>query len=292
MNILLTGASGYIGSSLLPHLLEKGHRVIVLLRPGKKAPSGVEVIEGDLLDPVSLKKIPKEIDAAYYLVHSMAQSSKGFFELEERSARNFVEALEQTRAKQVIYLSGLSHGENLSLHFASRKNVEKILQEGKIPVTVLKSSIIIGKGSASFQIIQDLVRRLPVMITPKWLHQLTQPISVENVMEYLTLVLGHEKCLGKTFEIGGPDVLSYKGLLLRVAELQHLKRWIFTVPVLTPKLSAYWLYFVTSASYLLAATLIESLKTPSVCEEESIQELFPIRLFSFDESVKKALRAL
>ncbi len=154
---------------------------------------------------------------------------------------------------------------------------------------MLKSSIIIGKGSASFQIIRDLVRKLPVMITPKWLHQLAQPISVENVMEYLTLVLGNGQCLGKTFEIGGPDVLSYKELLLRVAELQHLKRWIITVPVLTPKLSAYWLYFVTSASYFLAATLVESLKTPSVCEEASIRKLFPIRLFSFDESVRKAL---
>lgn len=293
MKILLTGANGYIGTRLLPHLIAQGHEVFALVRSASRFHTpGVHVIEADLLNRQSLDKIPDEIDAAYYLAHSMAHSASRFTELEALSAKNFRDRISRTRAQQVIYLSGLSNEEHLSPHLFSRKNVDHLLRQGATPVTTLMAGIIIGSGSASFEIIRDLVEKLPIMVAPRWLNNLTQPISILNVLEYLILVLHHPLCIGKKFEIGGPDVLSYKELLLRFARVRALKRWIFTVPVLTPKLSSYWLYFVTSASFPLAQALVESLKTNAVCKETSLQTLFPFKLFTFEEAVRKAFQVI
>src|ERR1700722_14922339 len=237
MKILLTGANGYIGTRLLPRLVEEGHEIYALVRSHsrieipEKFQSQLHVIEADLLDPSSLLKIPDDIDVAYYLVHSMSYSQK-FSELEAASAKNFVSRLESTQAKQIIYLSGLSNEAHLSRHLTSRKRVGEILKMGKIPVTILMAGIIIGSGSASFEIIRDLVEKLPIMVAPKWLNHLTQPIAISDVLAYLTLVLGNPACFGQSFEIGGPDVMSYKGLLLNFAKMRGLKRKIFTVPVL------------------------------------------------------------
>lgn len=293
MKILLTGANGYIGTHLLPRLVDDGHEIYALVRSRfrieipEKFQSQVHIIEADLLNPSSLLKIPTDIDAAYYLVHSMSYSQK-FSELEAASAKNFVSRLENTQAKQIIYLSGLSNEANLSRHLTSRKRVGEILKTGKVPVTILMAGIIIGSGSASFEIIRDLVEKLPIMVAPKWIKQLTQPIAVHDVLTYLTLVLGNPACFGQSFEIGGPDVMSYKDLLLNFAKMRGLKRKIFTVPVLTPRLSSYWLFFVTSTSFSLARFLVDSLINNAVCKENRIQKLFPRKLLSYEEALKLA----
>lgn len=294
MKILLTGANGYIGTRLLPLLLEKGHEVYALVRSSNrvqiptKFEKQVHIIQADLLDAQSLEKIPNEIDAAYYLVHSMSASAEEFTSLEAQSAIHFRDRLSRTQARQIIYLSGIVNEEGLSHHLASRKNVETILQQGKVPVTTLMSGIIIGAGSASFEIIRDLVEKLPIMIAPKWTKNLTQPIAIRDVLDYLILVLDHPSCVGKRFEIGGPDVLSYKELLLEFARIRGLKRRIFTVPVLTPKLSSYWLYFITSTSFSLAQSLVESLKNNVICKEHSIQQIFPKELMDFKTAVLRS----
>ena len=291
MKILLTGANGYIGTHLLPRLIDEGHEIYALVRSHsriaipEKFQSQIQIIEADLLNPPSLLKIPADINAAYYLVHSMSYSQK-FSDLEAASAKNFAKRLENTQAKQIIYLSGLSNEAHLSRHLASRKKVGEILQGGKVPVTILMAGIIIGSGSASFEIIRDLVEKLPIMIAPKWLSQKTQPIAIRDVLTYLTLVLGNLACIGKSFEIGGPDVMSYKELLLNFAKMRGLKRKIFTVPVLTPRLSSYWLFFVTSTSFSLAHFLVESLINNAVCKENRIQELFPRKLLSYEEALQ------
>ena len=292
MKILLTVANGYIGTRLLSRLVEEGHEIYALVRNrssglSHKFQSQVHVIEADLLDPSSLLKIPADIDAAYYLVHSMSYSHK-FSELEAASAKNFVSRLENTQAKQIIYLSGLSNEAHLSRHLTSRKRVGEILREGKVPVTILMAGIIIGSGSASFEIIRDLVEKLPIMIAPKWLKKLTQPIAISDVLAYLALVLGNPACFGQSFEIGGPDVMSYKDLLLNFAKMRGLKRKIFTVPVLTPRLSSYWLFFVTRTSFSLARFLVESLINNAVCKENRIQKLFPRKLLSYEEALQLA----
>lgn len=293
MKILLTGANGYIGTRLLPRLLEAGHEVYALVRSRSRIEipqafqNQLHILEADLLSPSSLTKIPKEIDAAYYLVHSMSYSPK-FSEMEIACAKNFADYLETTQAKQIIYLGGLANEEPLSRHLASRKKVGEILQKGKVPVTVLMAGIIIGSGSASFEIIRDLVEKLPIMIAPKWLNHLTQPIAVRDVLTYLTLVLGNPTCFHQSFEIGGPDVMSYKELLLKLAKIRGLRRKIFTVPVLTPRLSSYWLFFVTSTNFSLARFLVESLMNHAVCKEQRIQKLFPRKLLTYEEAVQLA----
>ncbi len=298
MKILLTGANGYIGSRLLLRLLEEGHFVYPFVRSAVRIEippafeTQVKIIVGDLLNPILLEAIPDEIDAAYYLVHSMSTSADQFSLLEEKSARNFTEKISRTKAKQIIYLSGLANEKRLSLHLASRKNVDGILREGKVPVTTLMAGIIIGSGSASFEIIRDLVEKLPVMIAPKWTQNKVQPIAVRDVLDYLVLVLGHPQCIGEEFEIGGPDIYTYRDLLLKFASIRGLKRWIIPVPLLTPNLSSYWLYFITSASYPLARSLVDSLKNNAVCKEHRIQAIFPKTLFDFETAVQRAFQKL
>lgn len=290
MKILLTGANGYIGTHLLPLLAEQGHEIYALVRSRfrieipEKFRSQIHIIEADLLTPSSLVKIPSDIDAAYYLVHSMSYSQK-FAELEASSAKNFIDRMEKTQARQIIYLSGLANDAHLSRHLTSRKKVGEILQAGKIPVTILMAGIIIGSGSASFEIIRDLVEKLPIMIAPKWLKQSTQPIAVRDVLTYLMLVLDNPSCFNQSFEIGGPTVMNYKELLLKLAKIRGLKRKIFTVPVLTPRLSSYWLFFVTSTSFSLARFLVDSLINNAVCKENRIQQLFPRKLLTYEEAV-------
>ncbi len=298
MKVLVTGANGYIGTRLVPMLVDNGHEVCVLVRGRQRLDlpdeilKKLQIIEADLLEKESLEKISDEIDAAYYLVHSMTTSSGAFAPLEEKCARNFSERMEKTKARQIIYLSGLANEENLSKHLSSRRQVEVILRQGKVPVTTLMAGIIIGSGSASFEIIRDLVEKLPVMITPRWVRNLVQPIAISDVLGYLIDVLGHQKCLGKRFEIGGPDVLSYKEVLLQFARIRGLKRWLVSLPVLTPKLSSYWLYFMTSANYYLASSLVESLKNNAICKEHEIEKIFPKKLLSFEQAVKRAFEKI
>jgi uncharacterized protein YbjT (DUF2867 family) len=296
MKILLTGVTGYIGKRLLPVLLDEGHEVICCVRDKRRFDSSkfqipnsrLSVIEVNFLDKDSLEAIPEDIDAAYYLIHSMSASTDDFESLEKLTAGNFRERINQTRAKQVIYLSGIINDEKLSRHLLSRKQVEDILSEGRYKLTTLRAGIIIGSGSASFEIIRDLVEKLPFMITPKWLNTRSQPIAIRNVMEFLKGILLKEKTYAKSYDIGGPDILTYHEMLLKLAKVRKLKRIIMVVPVMTPRLSSYWLYFVTSISYKLAVNLVNSMKVEIICRENDLREMLNIKLINYEDAVRLA----
>lgn len=295
MKILLTGATGYIGKRLLPILVANGHDVICCVRDKNRffCPTdlieNVTVIEVDFLKKESLHSIPEDIDFGYYLIHSMSDTDANYDELEKISAQNFVQHLLQTNVKQIIYLSGIVNDDKLSKHLTSRKQVENVLNTASFAVTTLRAGIIVGSGSASFEIIRDLVDKLPVMITPKWLNTKCQPIAVTDVLKFLSKSLGHAATYNKSFDIGGPDILTYKEMLLGFAAAKNLKRYIFTVPVMTPKLSSYWLYFVTSTSYKLAAALVSSMKVEVICRNNSINSLLDIQPIGYNEALKNAL---
>ena len=295
MKILLTGVTGYIGGRLLPVLLDEGHTVYCTVRDKSRFPEqyadrkGFELVEADFLKENTLASLPKDIDAAYYLIHSMTASTSHFSEDEAISATNFVRYIESTTAKQVIYLSGIDNDSNLSKHLASRHNVGNILQSGTTyATTILRAAIIIGSGSASFEIIRDLVEKLPVMTVPEFMKNPCQPIAIRDVIYYLLHILLKPETLNKSFDIGGPDILSYLDMLKQVAEVRHLKRHIFVLPLIKTRLCANWLYFVTSTSYTLALNLTESMKNRVVCKENTIRELIPIQLLSFKEAVSLA----
>ena len=295
MKILLTGATGYIGKRLLPILVAQGHEVICCVRDKNRfyCPEefrkNVSVIEVDFLKIETLTAIPTDIDAAYYLIHSMSGSDDNYDELERVSAENFVHRINQTIAKQVIYLSGIVNDKSLSKHLSSRKKVEDVLNNGTFAVTTLRAGIIVGSGSASFEIIRDLVNKLPIMITPKWLNTKCQPIAIPDVLEFLSKSLLNPVTYGKSFDIGGPDILTYKEMLLGFAKAKNLKRWIFTVPVMTPKLSSYWLYFVTSTSYKLASALVSSMKVEVICRDNKINDLLGVKPMSYEQALSRAL---
>ncbi|MDT8401933.1 MAG: SDR family oxidoreductase [Bacteroidales bacterium] len=294
MKILLTGANGYIGRRLLTTLLNSGHHVVCCVRDKNrfdisKYPHGqVEVIEVDFLDLKSLEKIPGDIDVAYYLIHSMSASTNDFASLEKKSAENFRDAIHARSVRQVIYLSGIINNKELSKHLASRKAVEEILKTGSYHLTTLRAGIVIGSGSASFEIMRDLVEKLPLMVAPRWLNTKSQPIAVQNVIEFLTGVMLKEETYDNSYDIGGPDILTYKQMLLKFAKVRRLKRKIIVVPVMTPKLSSYWLYFITSTSYKLAVNLVNSMKVEVVGEKNSLPEMLDIDLLSYEEAVKSA----
>lgn len=294
MKILLTGTTGYIGKRLLPILLAEGHEVICCVRDKKRTDlsnfegENIKIIELDFLDEKSLDVIPKDIDVAYYLIHSMSVSTDDFDTLEEISANNFRDSIQKTNVKQVIYLSGIVNEEELSKHLTSRKNVEDILGSGTYNLTTLRAGIIVGSGSASFEIMRDLVEKLPIMVTPKWLNTKSQPIAIRNVLEFLKGVMLNEYTYNKSFDIGGPEIFTYKEMLLTFAEVRNLKRTIITLPIMTPKLSSYWLYFVTSTSYKLAINLVDSMKVEVICKENDLAERLQIKLIPYKAAVKLA----
>lgn len=294
MKILLTGVTGYIAQRLLPVLLENGHEVVCSVRDksrfnvSKYFSSKISVIEIDFLNEESLVNIPEDIELAYYLIHSMSTQSGDFQEMEEISATNFRNRIDQTNAKQVIYLSGISNASELSKHLSSRKNVGTILTSSKYALTTLRAGIIVGSGSASFEIIRDLVEKLPVMITPKWLNTKCQPIAIRNVVQFLVGVIGISETYNKSYDIGGADIYTYKEMLLRFANVRNLKRRIIIVPVMTPRISSYWLYFVTSTSFALAKHLVNSMKVEVICKPNNLSEMLDIKLIDYDTSIKLA----
>ncbi|WP_276167902.1 SDR family oxidoreductase [Zobellia alginiliquefaciens] len=298
MKILLTGANGYIGMRLLPQLLDMGHEVVCTVRDEarfsieKEMRAQIEVLEVDFLKEVEPFKIPKDINAAYFLIHSMSSSTQDFDAMEAKTAKNFNAYLSETQVKQVIYLSGIVNEENLSKHLWSRKNVERILYEGSFELTVLRAGIIVGSGSSSFEIIRDLCEKLPVMITPKWVLTKTQPIAIRDILTFLTGVLGNEKTYNGSFDIAGPDVLTYKQMLEQYAEVRGFKNYIMTVPVMTPKLSSYWLYLVTSTSYKLALNLVDSMKIEVIASNNRLQEILNIKPHSYKEAIDLAFKKI
>jgi uncharacterized protein YbjT (DUF2867 family) len=293
MKILLTGVTGYIAQRLLPVLLQQGHHVVCCLRDknrfvNKYGYRNITIIEADFLKKETLTSIPTDIEAAYYLIHSMSVEKGDFEKLEETCALNFRESMASTDVKQVIYLSGIVNEHHLSKHLTSRKNVEEILGSGPYPLTTLRAGIIVGSGSASFEIIRDLVEKLPVMITPRWLKTKCQPIAIRNVVEFLSGVLHRPETYNQSFDIGGPDILTYKQMLLNFAAIRGLKRRIFVVPVMTPKISSYWLYFVTATSFALARNLVESMKTEVICQPNDLAEKLGITLLGYNSAIRMA----
>lgn len=301
MHILITGANGYIGTRLLTALSSTEHEVTAVVRNSHRiAPSVRElyatdggsrltILEADLLDSLdNFPALQERVDIAYYLIHSMGGGAD-FEQREALCAQNFVHWLSKSGAKQIVYLSGLlPSGGELSQHLASRQAVQQILSSGNIPVTTLRASIIVGSGSASFEIIRDLVEKLPVMVTPRWAISLCQPISVRNVVSYLIGVLDNNKTFGRSFDIGGPEKMTYLEMLKGYSKARKLKRFILTVPVFTPRLSSYWLHLVTATNYQLAKALVSSLHMETVCKEGSIKEIIPLELLSYEESIDRA----
>ena len=295
MKVLLTGATGYIGKRLLPVLVDRGYSVICCVRDKNKFytessnTAKIEVIEIDLTRKDTLINIPKDIDFTYYFVHSIS-TSKNYSELEKISAINFREALNKTNAKQVIYLSGIVNSQSLSKHLNSRKNVEIELSRGKYALTTVRAGIIIGSGSASFEIIRDLVEKLPVMIAPKWLKTKCQPIGISDVIKILTGIIENEEVYNKSYDIAGNDILTYKEMLLDFASVRGLKRYIWTVPVMTPRLSSYWLFFVTSTSYNLAVSLVDSMKVEVVAKDDEINKILKLQPLAYKECIRQAFK--
>ena len=300
MKVLLTGANGYIGKRLLPLLIERGCQVVCAVRDKARFPAdgfyadpSVSVVEIDFLKKSQVHTELEDIDAAYYLIHSMSdEDSSGFEKLENTAAMHFVELVSGTSAKQIIYLGGITNDDKLSTHLASRKRVDEVLRSGRVPVTSLKAGIIVGSGSSSFEIIRDLVEKLPVMIAPRWVETRTQPIAIRDVLGYLSGVLLREDTFGGAYDIGGPDVLTYKEMILQYADVRGLKRRIITVPVLTPRLSSYWLYFVTSTSYRLAVNLVNSMKVEVVAKPNDLGKRLGIQPINYREAVRLAFQKI
>ena len=294
MKILLTGSTGYIGKRLLPILLQNGHEVVCCVRdrsrfqyegPYKEKVTTAKI---DFLKSDHCQEVPKDIDAAYYLIHSMSTSVSDFESQESISAQNFKSIIESTDARQVIYLGGIINAEKLSRHLSSRKKVGELLTSDKYALTIIRAGIIVGSGSASFELIRDLVEKLPVMITPKWVLTKSQPIAIRDVISFLSGVLLNHHTFNRSFDIGGSNILSYKEMMLQFAEVRQLKRYIWTVPVMTPRLSSYWLYFVTSVSYFLAVNLVNSMKVEVLCDNDDLQKLLGIEPISYREAVERA----
>lgn len=297
MKILLTGATGYIGKRLLPVLVSQGYNVVCCVRDKNKfhyeelLNEKIEVLEVDLNNKESLVTIPKDIDFAFYLVHSMS-TAKNYDELEKKSAINFREVLNNTNVKQVIYLSGIVNSKTLSKHLNSRKNVELELSKGNFSLTTVRAGIIIGSGSASFEIIRDLVEKLPIMIAPKWLKTKCQPIGISDVIKILTGILNNEKTFNNSYDIAGDEILTYKEMLLDFASVRGLKRYIWTVPVMTPKLSSYWLYFITSISYKLAVSLVDSMKVEVIAKDNEVNKLLNLNPLTYKECINQAFKKI
>ncbi|ARV05770.1 epimerase [Polaribacter sp. SA4-10] len=297
MKILITGTTGYIAKRLALKLLESNHELVCCVRDLDRIPDEIEnqknvtFLKVDFLDLENIE-LPKDIDAAYYLIHSMATDANNFEELEKQCALNFKKIVEETNCKQVLYLSGIVNDDSLSKHLRSRFEVEKTLQSEKYGLTTFRAGIVVGSGSASFEIIRDIVEKLPLMITPRWLNTKTQPIAVRDVLCYLEYALNKAELYNKSFDIGGPEVLTYKEMLLQFGEVRGFKRYIYTLPFLSPKLSSYWLYFVTSTSFNLAQALVDSMKIEVIAKPNDINKILNIEPITYKESVALAFQRI
>jgi len=300
IKVLLTGPTGFVGGRLLPALDKEGFHVrclvrlsekLTIKRPLKQEP---EVAYADLLAPETLPKAMEGMDVAYYLVHSMGGRSiaetKAFAQRDRQAATNFLKAAEAAGLKRIIYLGGLGEtGDKLSKHLASRQEVARILQSGSIQTTVLRAAVIIGAGGAGFELVRYLVERLPIMICPRWINTRSQPIAVQDVISYLVGSLNEPATAGQSFDIGGPDIVTYRDMMRVYARVRGLHRLILTVPFLTPRLSAYWVNLVTPVPSGIVFPLVEGLKTEVICRDNRIRNLIPIDLMSIEEAICNAL---
>jgi uncharacterized protein YbjT (DUF2867 family) len=292
--ILLTGGSGYVGGRLIPLLEKQGVKLRCLARNPEKMQSGVqpgtELVQGDVLDSASLDRALQCVHTAYYLVHLMS-GSKDFEKEDRQAALNFAQTAKKAGVQRIIYLGGLGDDSDttLSPHLRSRHEVGKILRESGVETIEFRASLVIGTGSLSFDLVKSLTDRLPVMLCPKWLTKPTQPIAVDDVLAYLLAAKDLPPNQSRIFEIGSPDVTTYGGMIREYARQKGLRRWLLSVPVLTPYLSSLWLALVTPASFEVGRHLIEGLKNPTVVQDRTALDVFPIRPIGIREAIQKAL---
>ncbi|MHB0935426.1 MAG: NAD(P)H-binding protein [Armatimonadota bacterium] len=290
--ILLTGATGYVGGALLPKLVEAGYRTRCFARnPAKITPSGsrIEVVQGDVFDIPSLSRAMAGIDIAYYLIHSLGEGHR-FPERDRAAAVNFADAARKAKVRRIIYLGGLGESrQQMSAHLRSRQEVGALLRASGVPVIEFRAAVIIGAGSLSFELLRALTERLPVMVTPKWVHVLTQPISIDDVVQYLLAAARLETGESEIFEIGGPDQVSYGDMMLEYARQRGLRRLIIPVPVLTPWLSSLWLALVTPAYAKIGRALIEGLRSPTLVRDDRALHRFAIRPIGMRQAIAKAM---
>lgn len=296
--ILVTGATGYVGKRLILNLLNLGHEVYALcyikgVKVFEDDKPNLHYIWGDLKNEETLSHLPLDLSAAYYLVHSMSEVVHKEIDTDVLIAKHFLKGVEKTQAKQIIYLGSIFNDEeNISDYLKSRLVVENALKSSKIPLTILRASIIIGAGSAAFEVIRDLVEKMSVIASPHWVDNPCQPIAIIDVLFYLTSVLLNEKCYNKTFDIGGDQVLSFKELMQGYADFRNLKRLIFTAKFLPQRFSTYWMVFVSTVSYSICKYLIEVLKTSNVVKKGNIKELFPHTCLTYRQSLELAFQKI
>lgn len=291
---LVFGASGYVGGHLVPYLLERGRRVRATSRHPEvleaRAWGDVDIVRADALDPGTLDAALADVDTAYYLVHSMA-AGKHFPELDVEAALNFRDAALRAGVRRIVYLGGLLPDKPQSEHLKSRRDTGDVLREGRVPVTEIRAGMIIGPGSAAWEVIRDLVNNLPVMVTPRWVFSRSTPIALPNLLRYLADVAAFEETAGEVYDVGGPDVLTYAEIMKHYGALVGKKPIIIPVPVLTPRLSSYWLRLVTTVPTNVARALIDGLSQDVIARDDRLQELVPQRLLGFDEAAADALKA-
>lgn len=289
MRVLVTGATGFIGTRLVPALLEAGHEVRAMTRRPESYEGPGTPVRGDVFDPGSLAEPLEGVDVAIYLVHSL--DDQDFERKDAEAASAFGLAAAAQGVRQIIYLGGLGKdGEDLSPHLRSRREVEKLLGEAGVPVTVLRAAIVVGAGGVSWEMTRELVKNLPAMVVPRWASTRTQPIAVDDVIRYLVGVTGNDQAKDRVFEVGGADQLSYKGMLQQAGEVMHGRRVpILQVPVGTPMLSEWWIKLVTGVDAVTAGNLIESMGTEVLQTDHSIRDVVPGEPLTYAEAVRRAL---
>jgi len=279
MRVAVLGATGFIGRALVP-VLEREAEVVAISRHGP--------VVADATDADALARAFEGVDVVYYLVHSLGSSD--FSSVDTRAAETVAREASRAGAGQIVYLGGLGDdAPELSEHLRSRAETARVLSAGDVPVTTLRAAVVVGRGSAGFETIVALVDRLPVMVAPKWVSMPTQPIALTDVVGYLAGVAGHEETLGETFDVGGPDVLTYREMIERVARIRGRRRLIVEVPVLSPRLSSYWLHLVTPVRAGVSRPLVEGLRNSTVARDERIRALLPRALTPFDVAAREAL---
>lgn len=288
-SVLVTGATGFVGRRLVPTLAKQGHAVRAMTRHPDDYDGPAEPVHGDVHEPETLGKALDGVDVAFYLVHSLDRDD--FEQADAQAARAFGTAAGEAGVRQIIYLGGLGReDEDLSTHLRSRREVEGLLGAGGVPVTVLRAGIVVGAGGTSWELTRQLVKNLPAMVVPRWVSTRTQPIGIDDVIRYLAGVVDEERAIGKVFEIGGPEVLTYREMLQIAGEVASGHRPpIVTVPVLTPRLSSYWLSLVTDVDVTTGRNLIDSMGTEVIVTDDSIREVVPGELASYEEAVRRAL---
>ena len=289
LTVLVTGATGFIGRRLVPELVERGHTVRAMTRRPDEYDGPGEPVAGDVFDRASLTDPLTDVDVAVYLVHSL--DDPDFEQKDADAARTFAKAAVACGVRQIVYLGGLgSEDDKLSPHLRSRREVEQLLGETGVPVTVLRAAIVVGAGGISWELTRQLVKNLPAMVVPRWVNTLTQPIAIDDVIRYLAGVVGEPEAFGRTFEIGGPEQLTYLEMLQVASEVKDGHRLpIVKVPVLTPKLSSYWLSLVTDVDLTTGRNLIDSMGTEVVVTDDSIKDLVPGDPLPYAEAVRRAL---